>query len=60
VVADLDAFRREAVELGVPVIGFYQPHGCRHEEPPTPPACDGDSRSRMVRELPDLVERQLG
>jgi hypothetical protein len=62
VVADLDAVPPEKLsELGVPVIGFYQ-----HTDVDTKRRADAAGlgmaipRSRMVRELPDLVERQLG
>jgi hypothetical protein len=61
-VADLDAVPPEKLsELGVPVIGFYQ-----HTDADTKRRADAAGlamaipRSRMVRELPDLVERQLG
>jgi hypothetical protein len=61
VVADLDAVPAEELgELRVPVIGFYQ-----HTD--TAMKARGDAaglaqvipRSRMVRELPELVERTL-
>jgi hypothetical protein len=62
VVADLDAVAPEALgELGVPVIGFYQ-----HTDTETKRRADAAGltfavpRSRMVRELPELVERALG
>jgi len=62
VVADLDAVPPERLtELGVPVIGFYQ-----HTDVDTKARADAAGlsmaipRSRMVRELPDLVERALG
>jgi hypothetical protein len=62
VVADLDAVPPEKLsELGVPVIGFYQ-----HTDVETKRRADDAGlamaipRSRMVRELPELVERQLG
>jgi hypothetical protein len=61
VVADLDAVAPERLgELGVPVIGFYQ-----HTDTDTKERADDAGlamaipRSRMVRELPDLVERLL-
>jgi hypothetical protein len=61
VVADLDAVAPEALsDLGVPVIGFYQ-----HTDTETKARADvaglamAVPRSRMVRELPDLVERAL-
>lgn len=62
VVADLDAIPAEALaELGVPVIGFYQ-----HTDRETKKRADEAGltiavpRSRMVRELPQLVERAVG
>jgi hypothetical protein len=62
VVADLDAVPPEQLgELGVPVIGFYQ-----HTDVDTKARADQAGlemavpRSRMVRELPELVERALG
>ena len=62
VVADLDAVSPEALgELGVPVIGFYQ-----HTDTETKNQAEEAGltmavpRSRMVRELPELVERALG
>jgi hypothetical protein len=62
VVADLDAVEPEALaDLGVPVIGFYQ-----HTDTQTKQRADSAGlaiavpRSRMVRELPELVERALG
>ena len=62
VVADLDAVPPEQLaELGVPVIGFYQ-----HTDVDTKARADAAGlfivvpRSRMVRELPELVERALG
>jgi hypothetical protein len=61
VVADLDAVPPEKLgELGVPVIGFYQ-----HTDVDTKTRAEAAGlamavpRSRMVRELPDLVERVL-
>jgi len=62
VVADLDAVSPERFEeVGVPVIGFYQHTDTamktRAEEAGLALAVP---RSRMVRELPDLVERALG
>jgi hypothetical protein len=61
VVADLDAVAPERLgELGVPVIGFYQ-----HTDTDTKERADDAGlamaipRSRMVRELPELVERVL-
>jgi hypothetical protein len=62
VVADLDAVPPERLrDLGVPVIGFYQ-----HTDLDTKTRADEAGlamtvpRSRMVRELPELVERALG
>jgi hypothetical protein len=62
VVADLDAVPPERLaELGVPVIGFYQ-----HTDVDTKKRADEAGlavavpRSRMVRELPELVERTIG
>jgi hypothetical protein len=61
VVADLDAVPPERLsELGVPVIGFYQ-----HTDVDTKTRAEEAGlamavpRSRMVRELPELVERVL-
>jgi hypothetical protein len=61
VVADLDAVAPERLgELAVPVIGFYQ-----HTDVETKKRADDAGlamavpRSRMVRELPELVERAL-
>jgi hypothetical protein len=61
VVADLDAVAPEKLgELGVPVIGFYQ-----HTDVETKTRAEEAGlavvvpRSRMVRELPELVERTL-
>jgi hypothetical protein len=61
VVADLDAVSPERLaEVGVPVIGFYQ-----HTDVDTKARADEAGlamavpRSRMVRELPELVERAL-
>jgi hypothetical protein len=62
VVADLAAVEPEALgSLGVPAIGFYQ-----HTDADTKQRADAAGlafavpRSRMVRELPELVERALG
>jgi hypothetical protein len=62
VVADLDAVPPERLsELSVPVIGFYQ-----HTDVETKRRADEAGlaiavpRSRMVRELPALVEQALG
>jgi len=61
VVADLDAVPPEDLgDLGVPVIGFYQ-----HTDVETKARAERAGlamtvpRSRMVRELPELVERAL-
>jgi hypothetical protein len=61
VVADLDAIPPEGLsELGVPVVGFYQ-----HTDVETKRRADEAGlaiavpRSRMVRELPELVSRVL-
>lgn len=60
-VADLDAVApEELTEVGVPVIGFYQ-----HTDTETKAQAEAAGlaiavpRSRMVRELPELVERAL-
>jgi hypothetical protein len=62
VVADLDAVPPDRLsDLGVPVIGFYS-----HTDAATKESADRAGlayavpRSRMVRELPELVERALG
>src|SRR5262245_38460173 len=62
VVADLDAVAPEQLgEVGVPVVGFYQ-----HTDVETKKRAEEAGltmavpRSRMVRELPALVERALG
>jgi hypothetical protein len=61
VVADLDAASPEALaDLALPVIGFYQ-----HTDVDTKTRAEEAGlalavpRSRMVRELPELVERAL-
>ena len=61
VVADLDAFPPgRLADLGVPVIGFYQ-----HTDTETKAEADAAGlalavpRSRMVRELPELVAEAL-
>ena len=61
VVADLDVVAPEALgELDLPVIGFYQ-----HTDVDTKTRAEEAGlslaipRSRMVRELPELVEREL-
>src|SRR5215210_3639046 len=62
VVADLDGVAPERLaDLGVPVVGFYQ-----HTDVETKNRAEEAGlafavpRSRMVRELPELVERALG
>jgi hypothetical protein len=62
VVADLDAADPENLgELRVPVLGFYQ-----HTDSETKRRADAAGlavvvpRSRMVRELPELVQRLVG
>ena len=62
VVADLDVVAPEALgDVAVPVIGFYQ-----HTDVDTKTRAEEAGltlavpRSRMVRELPELVERALG
>ena len=62
VVADLDAAEPEELgKLGLPVVGFYQ-----HTDAETKRRADAAGlafavpRSRMVRELPELVDRALG
>jgi hypothetical protein len=62
VVADLDAVPPELLaELEIPVVGFYQ-----HTDTAMKTRADEAGlsiavpRSRMVRELPELVERALG
>jgi hypothetical protein len=62
IVADLDAESPEAlVGLGVPVLGYYS-----HVNIDTKRAAEAAGvdlavpRSRMARELPELVERLLG
>jgi hypothetical protein len=61
IVADLDAENPEAlVGLGVPVLGYYS-----HVDVATKKAADAAGvdqavpRSRMARELPELVQRLL-
>ena|SRR5689334_15707565 len=61
VVADLDAVAPEELgDLGVPVVGFYQ-----HTDVETKKRAEEAGlafavpRSRMVRELPELVQRAL-
>jgi hypothetical protein len=61
IVADLDAENPEAlVGLGIPVLGYYS-----HVDVETKKASEAAGlalvvpRSRMARELPDLVERLL-
>jgi hypothetical protein len=62
VVADLDAVEPERLaDLGVPVLGFHQ-----HTDVETKRRAEAAGidlvvpRSRMVRELPELVRRLLG
>jgi hypothetical protein len=62
VVADLDVVAPEALgDLDLPVIGFYQ-----HTDAETKTRAEEAGlnfavpRSRMVRELPELVDRALG
>jgi hypothetical protein len=62
VVADLDVVPPERLgDLGIPVIAFYQ-----HTDVDTKTRAEEAGltmavpRSRMVRELPELVERALG
>lgn len=62
IVADLDAAEPRALaQLGPPVLGFY-----RHTDVATKEAADAAGialavpRSRLVREMPELVERLLG
>ena len=61
VVADLDAVAPERLaELGVPVIGFYQHTDAETKKRAEEAGLDfAVPRSRMVRELPELVERAL-
>src|SRR5690242_3796926 len=61
VVADLDAVRPERLgELGVPVIGFYQHTDIEMKNRAGEAGLAmAVPRSRMVRELPDLVDRVL-
>ena len=61
VVADLDAAEPDRLaDLGLPVLGFYQ-----HTDTDTKARAEGAGielavpRSRMVRELPELVEKLL-
>ena len=61
VVADLDVTDSEVLgSLGVPVVGFYQ-----HTDTDTKARAEAAGlafavpRSRMVRELPELVERAI-
>jgi hypothetical protein len=62
VVADLDAVPPENLgDLSVPVIGFYQHTDTEMKERADRAALAlAVPRSRMVRELPELVERTLG
>jgi hypothetical protein len=62
VVADLDAVAPEQLaDLQVPVIGFYQHTDTQMKQRAKAAGlAQAIPRSRMVRELPDLVERALG
>ena len=62
VVADLDAVSPENLaDLRMPVIGFYQHTDTEMKERADRAALAfAVPRSRMVRELPELVERALG
>jgi hypothetical protein len=62
VVADLDAVPPERLaDLGVPVIGFYQHTDVDMKKRAEEGGLDlAVPRSRMVRELPELVDRVLG
>jgi hypothetical protein len=61
VVADLDVVPpRRLADLGVPVIGFYQHTDTAMKKDAEDAALAfAVPRSRMVRELPELVERAL-
>ena len=61
VVADLDAVAPERLgDLGVPVIGFYRtPTSRPRSRAEEAGLAMAVPRSRMVRELPELVERAL-
>ena len=62
VVADLDVVAPEALaDLGLPVVGFYQHTDTETKNRAEEAGLDfAVPRSRMVRELPQLVERALG
>src|SRR5262249_31774210 len=62
VVADLDVVSpEELADLGVPVIGFYQhTDGTGKERADAAGLACAVPRSRMVRELPELVARAVG
>ena len=60
VVADLDAVAVERLgALGVPALGFYQHTDTATKERADAAGVTAVPRSRMVRELPELVERVL-
>jgi hypothetical protein len=61
VVADLDAVNPEALTgLGVPVLGYYSHVNVETKETAEAAGIDlAVPRSRMVRELPELVARLL-
>ena len=60
VVADLDVVSVERlVALGVPAVGFYQHTDTATKERADAAGVTAVPRSRMVRELPELVERVL-
>ncbi len=60
VVADLDAVAVEDLAgLGIPALGFYQHTDTATKERADAAGVTAVPRSRMVRELPALVERLL-
>jgi hypothetical protein len=61
IVADLDAVNPEALAgLGVPVLGYYSHVNVETKEAAEAAGIDlAVPRSRMVRELPELVARLL-
>ena len=60
VVADLDVVDVERLAgLGTPVLGFYQHTDAATKERADAAGVTAVPRSRMVRELPELVERLL-
>lgn len=61
-VADLDAENPEAlVGLGIPVLGYYSHVNAETKEAAATAGIDlAVPRSRMARELPQLVDRLLG